>query len=126
MTREEFLIDTIEYFATDPISRRNISQEGICTYTPIKSTSQGCAIGRFMTPHNQIIADKIQDINIIMDTTLLPKEIKELGTSFLCDVQLFHDENDYFDEYGLTERGMNYINSLIDSYNLNIKKKRYK
>lgn len=47
MTKEDFLIDTLEYYCENPSERRNKKQRG-CPYSSVKATSEGCAIGRHL------------------------------------------------------------------------------
>ena len=123
MTREEFLIDTIQYYSANPLERRCVDDYMLCTYTPNKPTTQGCAIGRFMTPEQQSLADKIIFLNEFFNNdNIMPAILKPLGLTFLHNVQRLHDKYEYWNNYGLTESGIREVNKIITTDNLDMPK----
>ena len=47
MTREEFLLDMLEYYTVNS-TRRCIDTAGCCSYSAISKYTEGCAIGRLL------------------------------------------------------------------------------
>lgn len=126
MTKNEFFLDMLQYYAVDPLTRRCIDN-GYCTYSPVTSNkvgqSEGCAIGRKLTPDNALTLDKIQKgfgVNSVMarEPELLPEWMKDLGSRFLGDVQNFHDISTNWQAIGLSEKGKIKVRSMVSLYDL--------
>lgn len=105
------LQETKEYYEQDTQGRRCTDGE-ICMYNPSsigkQETSEGCAIGRLLTPELKeqfdtdfrgggVSSDKIFNS--------LPQDIRELGQGFLTRLQDFHDTEHYWNADGLTNVG---------------------
>ena len=104
MTKEEFLIDTLEYYTTDT-SRRCIQPNGNCYYNPknAKGTKgEGCAIGRHLPEDLKQKLDTASELDGCISVNMLfgekrfakllsevPLPIKALGKDFLCQIQIF-------------------------------------
>lgn len=126
-TKEEFLLDALEYYTKD--SRRRCTSRGACTYSPTNSAkngiSEGCIIGRHLSRKNQLLADNIgEDTNIkhILEThsTLIPLWIRNFGGDFLLDCQLLHDNSANWNSVsGLNSIGISSLKTIIREYNLN-------
>ena len=121
-TKEEklaLLADTIKYYSED-ITRRciGISENDIglkCYYsgsTINNSNSDGCAIGRLLTPELRQELDDIfsklslpSGVNEVWD--YLPVDLQSYGKEFLQDLQRLHDgSNNWVSEpNGLSESG---------------------
>jgi len=91
-TREELLQNTIDYFWGRP-ERQCLSPKGGCQYSP-QGQSEGCAIGRLL---DISLCEKL-DVNnysVECDSTFekLPDWLKNLGQSFLVDLQDLHDNS---------------------------------
>ena len=82
------------------------------THTCFYRTPDGkkCAIGRHI-PDDKYKAsmEGCFDEDILKT---LPEEIQELGRSFLRDVQILHDRFECLDENGLTDQGIQYVESI--------------
>ena len=121
----ELLDDTIKYYAENPKLRRCQSlPTGGCRYSPFtaeKPTSDGCAIGRLLTPKLQLELDEVGGsvyTNGIMK--MLPRNIRSYGAEFLYSIQTLHDGAENWDmiNNGLSETGVsmvNFIKKQIDS-----------
>lgn len=136
MTQEEFLLNTLEYYCADT-SRRCISKDGGCLYSPKEAitTGNGCAIGRHLADNLKENLDTASvhgtpiRINQLFDEYRLeellaqfPKELKDLKVDFLSSVQSFHDNFDYWCYSGLTEEGKTRLENMIARFNLNKEK----
>lgn len=128
MTQEQFLTDTIEYYSKDPSRRRCMNAEGTCKYSPVVAritTSEGCAIGRHMTPENQEIADKSEKnlLLLLLDyPSLFPEWMREMNHPFLYGVQKLHDADLNWEVTGLSNDGIGNVNEIIEGFNLNMEK----
>jgi hypothetical protein len=101
----EFLENTIKHFNS---SNRGIDENGCCSY------KNGCAIGRHLQPE---LAEKLDRINMVGASNpyvfnKLPKSLKELGRSFLLDIQRLHDDKKYWNLNGLSDEGKLYVEQI--------------
>lgn len=111
--RFDFLNETLEYYTTD-VSRR-CAKDGRCTYDPIRighENSEGCAIGRHLTPEMKIYFDNNVGTISPHYLELLPPKLKELGVIFLRSIQMLHDEDRLWDKDGLNSFGVQYLNYI--------------
>ena len=129
MTREEFLLDMLEYYCVDPFNRRCASyDDGQCKYYPTHEGTEGCAIGRHLSPELAKKLDRYTSSYTSasidqVDITLLPNKLRLLGIEFLANVQNLHDTAEFWEEKGLSLRGKKYISvQMIENYNLDIAK----
>lgn len=122
--RGQFLVDTIAYYSKD-VKRRCTS--GItCAYSPKsvgkEGISEGCAIGRHMTPANQVKADAYAEFNNSsvdkIDEKLIPKKLINLGIPFLVQMQRLHDASQNWDEDGLTVIGKQKVGDIVEEFGL--------
>jgi hypothetical protein len=123
MTQTEFLLDELEYYTTD--TNRRCVDGGACTYSPAKVSkvgiSQGCAIGRHLTPELQEELDERGGYSGVSNPDIfprLPDNLKELGQNFLYNCQSLHDCDDYWEENSLNEAGKEAVNHIITTHNL--------
>jgi hypothetical protein len=102
--RLNFLNEKLGYFIEDP-SRRAYNQETGCMYWD-KSTGNKCLIGREIPEekYNEQYEGNVVRSNEIFN--LLPESIQGLGITFLCRCQGLHDEEAYWTDTGLSERGL--------------------
>lgn len=127
MTKQQFLQDTVDYYSLNPLERRNaITTEDKygtirveCKYTPIKQTSEGCAIGRHVKLKT---AKKMDELNLPINNPrifkLLPIKLRALGDGFLTRVQMLHDTDHYWSSTGLTDSGVDFLKQIIHLYKL--------
>lgn len=123
MTKEEFLIESVQYYIKDPLGRRNVSEGGLCMYSPQKLTSEGCLIGRHMDLKDAIYVDSQAsniDVGFLKEEypDCFPKKLKNFNISFLTECQMLHDGSKNWDKSGLTERGLDYLQKICDKYKL--------
>ena len=101
------LEETIAYYSED-VTRRCTIGKG-CRYSGEsfnKPHSDGCAIGRLLSPELRLILDtKHKGDSAIGVWDALPKLIQRYGKKFLLDLQLLHDGHEYWNDKGLSERG---------------------
>lgn len=118
MTKEEFLLNTINHF-----NSTNRGWNGTdCIYGPTE-TSKGCAIGRWLEPEVCKTLDSvfaIQSIDAIIERDLvpIPQWMLELSKTFLVDIQELHDEETYWNTQGLSDGGIWRVRQLISNHNL--------
>lgn len=110
--RLEFLEDTIAYYSED-VNRRAVNNMR-CSY----KTEDGkkCAIGRYISEkkYNSIIEGHGVGSSVVYK--LLPKKILDLDIDFLDDIQDLHDQNYHWDKNGLTEKGIDFKNKIIEKF----------
>lgn len=131
MTKEEFLLDMLNHYSTNPRGISKIIGEG-CSYRA------GCAIGRHLvgTDDEKIAWDELEggsgydDIihalseNHTEITDIRPDWLKKFSKYFLCDVQALHDSDSNWKSNNkggnnLTEKGILTLQILISAYNIN-------
>lgn len=121
MTKEEFLLDTVEYYSRDT-NRRCIKYNG-CYYSPStakkEGISEGCAIGRHLSPELQRKLDSFENSGVEHDHIfqLLPSFLQKLDQEFLVDIQWFHDADKFWNS---KESIKNQMINIVDKHNLNI------
>lgn len=123
MTKEEFLIDTINHYNS---TNRCESSDRACKYSPItidKKETEGCAIGRHLDPDLAYQIDKELErknnaIENVMDRYSLPEWMIQLGKDFLSRVQLLHDYTSNWDTQGLSERGWDKVKSICYDFDI--------
>lgn len=125
MTRDEFLLDMLEYYVPDPVNRRCVNENEECRYSPvtfgIQDRSEGCAIGRKLSPE---LAKEIDDaegsigIEDVLGRYELPEYMNDDNSTFLRKCQVLHDLNEHWDT-GLSEKGIDKVICIIDEFKLN-------
>lgn len=100
-----FLDDTAKHY--NIFNRNDI--HGECRYLPINDSSEGCAIGRYL---DKCLAKRMDEREFgspgVSNMTLfnkLPTWMKEMGNSFLCNIQILHDDFTFWNEQGLSNKG---------------------
>jgi hypothetical protein len=130
-TKQEFLVDTLEYYTENPGGRRCKNEFATCAYHPTTlkkdASSEGCAIGRHLDEADALYLDTEHngtDIKTILFdkgiSKLIPDWMKAFGEDFLVDVQEFHDWDDYWDldNDKLSGDGKNKLEGMIGKYKL--------
>lgn len=120
MTLKEFLLDTIEYYTTD--TNRRCIRGNRCQYSPVtlklEGTSEGCAIGRHMTPENALKADQydIASIGFVFKLrgSLLPDWMRSIDVEVLREIQDLHDTSDYWVDNGLSNQGKSALVRIVE------------
>jgi len=127
MTESQFLQNMLNYYCADPLARRCVSISGGCKYSPVsinKLTSEGCAIGRHLSPDVQIKFDNqiCAGIEDILDKKylkeLMPKWMQNMNEDFLSDSQALHDMNIFWDDKGLSNEGISRVEEIIKKFDL--------
>jgi hypothetical protein len=95
-------------------NNRSVSDEsGLCVY----SGAIGCAVGRLVSDKTLCYKmDNLDDSSFYHVFSLLPEDVRELGKDFLSVVQEFHDTKVYWNENGLTSRGMENYDYIKKNY----------
>lgn len=125
MTQEQFLLDTVEYYSTDTNRRCVSSNNGGCKYSPVNAhkegISEGCAIGRHLSPELQLKLDnRVGGTSVAYDGIFeqLPEWMKELTQDFLRKIQSLHDSDEYWNEKGLSLNGKEKLKEIIIRFSL--------
>ena len=120
----DVLEDTIQYFDANP--KRRCSKGGNCEYNPavlgIEAVSDGCAIGRYMTPEQKTEAGGPTGQNLVVDQLppdLIPDVLKGLPMDFLTELQSLHDRNDTWTAEGLSTIGLSVVERMRKDWGLN-------
>lgn len=109
------LEDTVEYYSVDSNRLCKFGKLPSCYYSPITAQnphSNGCAIGRLVSPKLRIKLDEAKGtVSEIFD--LLPKKIKHFGVDFLAELQFLHDFNENWEKTkGLTAKGKRRVETI--------------
>jgi hypothetical protein len=119
--RLNFINEKLGYFIEDPSRRAYNQKTESCMYWD-KSTGNKCLIGMEIPKekYNKAYEGKSLTFenslrkNSVFD--LLPVEVQELGVYFLKRCQCLHDEESYWDEDGLSDRGESKLASIKAKY----------
>ena len=114
--RLNFLNEKLGYFIEDPSRRAYNQKTESCMYWD-KSTGNKCLIGMELPEekYNEAYEGKSLTFkNSVFD--LLPVEVQELSKTFLFQCQCLHDEESYWDEDGLSDRGESKLASIKAKY----------
>lgn len=99
-----FLDDTAQHYNS---KNRSEGESSYCSYHPAHENTQGCAIGRWLDRDNPIIVGKwASEVSAPRVQGNLPKWMVEMGIVFLARVQMLHDNDNNWNEKGLTEKGL--------------------
>lgn len=114
------LNDTVEYYSENT-KRRCQGEAGGCFYNPasvgLEHISDGCAIGRWMTPVQKQSADAWLGGTVgvsELPPELMPEKLKKYSIKFLSAIQNLHDSNLNWDERGLTRYGEREVNDILN------------
>lgn len=120
--RTAVLQDTIEYYSQDPEGRR-CKDENECCYSPNtidkETTSDGCAIGRLLSPKLREELDIYYEGVAVSNDDLfneLPQAVQELGQEFLRKLQSLHDVDTNWNSEGLSEYGEEFAQHIERVY----------
>lgn len=86
-----FLVSTLIHFNS---GNRGVDKNYMCSYV------DGCAIGRHCDVDTRKALDDVGDMSNEPAFALLPDELKELGQSFLYDIQSLHDSHHRWNNNG--------------------------
>ena len=124
----QLLNETIAYYSENPTERRCVAKSGGCFYSPKsagKPNSEGCAIGRLLSPNKkeQLDNEDSADTSVDFMFDYLPKKVQSHGKQFLSALQQLHDGGEdnglkYWSEKGLTEDGLKKVQEIKDLFNL--------
>lgn len=112
-TREQFLKDMIQHFN---IENRGVDEDENCYY------QKGCAIGRYLSKSFAKRLDgcrsKSPVVCFVFDD--LPPQLQALGKDFLREVQLLHDNPDFWNKDGISKYGIGRVRRIVDDFKLSI------
>lgn len=111
----QILRDTFSYYNENPTSRRNKNEES-CYYSPITDASEGCAVGRIITPECARFLDDQETCGITVGNEPYEwdKYILE-HLVFFKMLQSFHDADINWNNEGLSDIGLGAKN-MIQTY----------
>lgn len=132
--REEFLLESLDFYSKDPGNLRASDKGSGCTYTPTcKPGNKGCMIGRHLSTEQQKEADDNSVgatswgtvVEILGD---IPEKLIYLETSFLVKCQILHDNTFNWSSSGLSHEGKQMVSYIIETFKLRKSKfpKKYK
>lgn len=118
----ELLNETVEYYSANP-ARRCVTHSA-CYYSPEKAgkpgLSEGCAIGRKLDPQTRLIFDSqgLGGISRILKrkdlVAMLPESLRLMEEKFLVMVQSLHDNDEFWTESGISEKGTEEVERIKD------------
>jgi len=137
--REDFLLDTLEFYDADPKNRRAFNPIDLtCTYSPIKGKkgNEGCAIGRHLSRHHQNKFDNFETDaswrgvkreakrgNIKIPKYLINLDGNGVG-NFLGRIQQLHDGSAFWNKDQISGRGVAELKEII--INFGLRKSKFK
>jgi hypothetical protein len=116
------LEDTIQFYSEDT-SRRSVKSNGaggnVCYYS---FKGKKCAIGRLLTPEElelwaQVAENKFEGLEnssyrFMAEICGVPVNLQGFDPVFLTGLQSLHDNDQYWDENGLTENGKEQVATI--------------
>jgi hypothetical protein len=126
----EKLADNLAYYVNDT-SKRCKNDKG-CYYSgeTAKKDSEGCFVGRLLTPEDRIKADKgltfgASGLNSLCNKAedlgiTIPDIIKD-NEKIMSNFQKFHDSDEYWTETGLTNEGKTTLKMILNDFELEVK-----
>lgn len=123
--RLNLLDETVQHYVED-VNRRNLTNDrSKCFYSPISSRkegiSAGCAIGRKLPPELALEIDQKFPAGCTISQLLsgqtfterIPDTLKDMGVSFLQDLQSLHDNDRNWMEGKLTTVGVSWYDTMV-------------
>lgn len=124
-TKEEqlaLLEETVAYY-TEDVMLRCVLPNG-CRYSGDsveRPNSNGCAIGRLLTPELRLRLDRIhpnRPVSVVWDH--LPDDVKAFGLDYLRELQSLHDRPENWDDNGLSETGQKQYGVIKSRINIEV------
>ena len=111
MNHTQFLEDFVDTYVADP-SKRAITETGVCQY--LMDDGRKCAIGRHILPgtYNKTCENQSAYGLVMNNPSMFPDWMSKLNKSFINSVQSLHDGTLFWDDNGLTSRGLKCLNEL--------------
>lgn len=122
--RKSFLEDTIKFYSEDT-SRRAVREKGSVPKCVYRLNQEGlikkCAIGRHIRDedYNPEIESPSGILTNLLAQEVLPIRVSQLGLEFLQNIQRLHDEDENWNESGISELGHQTVKEIKDWFNLN-------
>lgn len=116
----DFLNETIAFYNSN---NRGVGEPGVnksCVYSAT-ATSPGCAIGRHIDPDlAKSLDESPTGSGIVNDPVFnkMPEKLKELTQPFLCQMQSLHDEENFWNENGLSKLGEERVKDIKKTFHL--------
>jgi hypothetical protein len=113
MTKLEIIEETVKYYSED-VSRRSIGEFRRCLYKG--PDGKECAFQRCvetdLTPYERMAAEDIMSKNIVK----FKPGYEDHEIDFWGDIQTIHDHNLFWNDKGLSEEGLRYVQSYKDKW----------
>lgn len=120
--RAEMLLDTIQYYASDPNRRAAGEHLASCKFYD-KKTGNRCAVGRYMNLDDYEESWEVSGWEDLARAGAIPPDVLALGTGFLEALQCLHDEDIYWlsstlgeDVPGLNDSGIADVRDIDYTY----------
>lgn len=122
MTKQQIILDTLNYYAKDPEGRRATNNLTACYYTT--EDGRHCAFGRWMkdkyredsTGRNRTIDALLNFLDVDNVDDILVKEVQGHSEDFWINLQRLHDTDSFWNQNGITAPGLKHVNNLLDEY----------
>jgi hypothetical protein len=116
MTKEEFLLDTLEYY-TEDTTRRGKEKGGACCFR--SAEGKKCAIGRFIPDEKYSNDMENTPIYQLKANGIFSADIIDLPENYLVHIQNFHDSDVCWGyEKELTWQGRERLEIIITDHKL--------
>lgn len=117
MTKVEIIQETVAYYSEDT-QRRGLNSDGRCSY--LTKGGQKCAVGRCLLPTVVEKAARFWSVNElahmlvdgILDNALIER-YRGHSNVFWQDLQLLHDNQDFWNAEGITKAGEEQVEVLL-------------
>jgi len=123
----EQMADNLAYYVNDP--KKRCANDNDCYYSgkTINKKTQGCFVGRLLTPEDRLKADSGLESGSSGVSSLIansgelgikiPKVIKD-NERLMNRFQKLHDCNEFWTETGLSDEGKTTLYMIIDDFGL--------
>lgn len=109
------LIQTAGFFnSTNRSSNKDFKSQS-CLYNNPNSNLPGCAVGRLINDTKlKEKMDKSSNSGVCEPEiwNLIPKDVRDWGQEFLCELQGFHDVTQNWEDNGMSDRGIGKFNEI--------------
>lgn len=117
-TRQELLNNTVARYNSNNRGTHEDGKFSSCCYIS-KNEQKRCAIGvEVSTKLAQKLEGNVDGVYENYQFQMLPDRLKKMGQSFLIDIQKLHDSKTFWNEKGITNRGIEEVKIIVNNYSL--------
>jgi len=126
MTTHEIIDDTVAFYGADPVGRRSLKLteteehdlvQNACLY--IGPGGKKCAFARFVKEEDlyELRQREGTCAGFVLESVTLEDKVSKIKNKmFWNSVQAIHDQSSHWDENGITDQGIEFVQELKDKY----------